>query len=620
MRNLHDNEVFGFIRPRVDAHTLGIAVISGLLRDCGYRVCIGSASIAEAVDEIHKLDNISLLSSWVRKEGITRLGFSYRLDPAAAQLAFGKVFHLLKENKLFSEHGGLLKQIYFAGLTEACYRISREYNNLVPVFIGDETPLETLKKIGVPDHKVPTAISEGSDYDNQRMAFATELINAGKYHFQTPPVKGGYSEYGTFNDTLAARIKHNRNVGRTPLMRVHVGPYNPDYAEAKKEFRSWLKTLASAGFLDIVSIGSSQLSQSDFGTDWGNKPNGGGVPINSEQDLHEIWAASRPMLVRTYAGTRNIPKLAKIYEETINMAWHALSFWWFNKIDGRGPNSVAENLRQHFAALKVIAKAGKPFEPNIPHHFSFRGGDDITYVLSSYLAAITAKKVGVPYLVLQTMFNTPKYTWGIQDLAKSRALLKLVRELENNTFTVFHQPRAGLDYFSPDLEKAKVQLAAITAMMDDVEPKDPKKPDIIHVVSYCEAVKLATPEYINESIQITINALNEYRRQKKAGWMDNLIHNPEVEARTTELYQEVKAILKLMEKYIPNLYSPEGFYEVFRRGILIVPYLWECRDEFKEAIKWNTALVEGGVKIIDDQGNPIKPTKRIAKNIFCIYI
>ena len=52
MQTIHDNEIFGFIRPRVDAHTLGIAVISSLLKDCGYRVCIGSAYIAEAVDEI----------------------------------------------------------------------------------------------------------------------------------------------------------------------------------------------------------------------------------------------------------------------------------------------------------------------------------------------------------------------------------------------------------------------------------------------------------------------------------------------------------------------------------------------------------------------------------------
>jgi hypothetical protein len=364
--------------------------------------------------------------------------------------------------------------------------------------------------------------------------------------------------------------------------------------------------------LDIVSVGSSQLSQSDFGTEWGDRPNGGGVPINSEKDLNDIWRAARPMLVRTYSATRNVPEMAEVFERTINIAWHALSLWWFNKIDGRGPNDVLKNLQQHFETLKVIARHGKPFEPNIPHHFSFRGGDDYTYVLSSYLAAIVAKRLGIRYFVLQTMLNTPKYTWGVQDLAKSRALLKLVRELEDCSFTVFHQPRAGLDYFSPNLDKARIQLAAVTMMMDDIEPERDNGPDIIHVVSYCEAVTLANPEYINESIQITLSALEEYRFAKQSGRMDDMKHNLDVIERTEDLYNEVRNLVSLLETRIPNLYSPEGFYEVFRSGVFSVPYLWEGREEFAEAIKWKTGLVNGSVQVLDEQGKPIKPSQRLA--------
>jgi len=215
------------------------------------------------------------------------------------------------------------------------------------------------------------------------------------------------------------------------------------------------------------------------------------------------------MLVRAYAGTRKVPELAWVNEEAINNAWHALSFWWFCQIDGRGPNTVRENLREHLEALRYIASVGKPFEPNIPHHFAFRGADDVTYVVSAVIAARVAKSLGIRHLVLQVMLNTPRYTWGVVDLAKARAMLQLVRELEDDSFRVILQPRAGLDYFSPDLEKAKSQLAAVTALMDDIEPSDELSPPLIHVVSYAEGSHLATAAVVDESIKITRQALGQ---------------------------------------------------------------------------------------------------------------
>ena len=616
LKKVDESEIFGFIRPVVDVHTLGISSVAKLVSDCGFKVCIGDAGIADATGKFASIDSISMVGHWICANNISRLGFSYRLDPDDACENFGRIYHLLKEYRHFREQGGLLNQVYFAGLPAACSKITREYNNEVPVFSGDESQVETLRKLGIPSEKIPQEVNHGSKYDDERFAFASELIRSGKWEYQLPPARMNYPSFGTFKDTVVVRISHGRMSGRPPLMRVHVGPYQKNYVEAKKEFKSWLRELSDAGFLDVVSIGSSQLSQSDFGTDWQGKPNGGGVPINSEQDLREIWEASRPMLVRTYAGTRNIPYLAGVYESTINIAWHALSFWWFNQIDGRGPYSVKQNLEQHLETLNVIARSGKPFEPNIPHHFSFRGGDDYTYVLSAYLAAITAKKAGVRYLVLQTMLNTPKYTLGVQDLAKARALLRLVRELEDNSFTVFLQPRAGLDYFSSDLDRAKIQLASVSAMMDDIEPGNPLSPDIIHVVSYCEAVSLATPEIINESIQITLNAIREYRKQKVAGHMDSMRNNAEVNERTADLYKEVKSIVSLIEANITDPYSAEGLYTILRSGIMPVPYLWEGKTEFSEAVKWNTAMVNGGIKVVDEQGIPVSPTNRVNQILF----
>jgi len=94
------------------------------------------------------------------------------------------------------------------------------------------------------------------------------------------------------------------------------------------------------------------------------------------------------MLVRTYAGTRNIPALARMYEDRIDMAWHALSLWWFCQSDGRRPYTVSENLRQHIQTLRYVATNGKPVEANVSHHFAFRGADDVTYVVSSVTARV----------------------------------------------------------------------------------------------------------------------------------------------------------------------------------------------------------------------------------------
>jgi hypothetical protein len=394
-------------------------------------------------------------------------------------------------------------------------------------------------------------------------------------------------------------------------MRAHVGPYLSDRTEAVRLFLQWAGQLGASGFLDILSIGTSQLTQSSFGEDWTSRPNGGGVPLNSREEFAAAWEASRPMLVRAYAGTKNIPDLARMYEETIHVAWHALSLWWFCRIDGRGPYSVRENLRQHIETLRYVASTGKPFEPNVPHHFAFRGADDVSYIASAVLAAKTAKSLGIRWLIFQNMLNTPKYTWGVQDLAKSRATLKLLRELQDERFRVILQPRGGLDYFSPDLDKARAQLAAVTALMDDIEPHDPSSPPIIHVVSFSEASHLADPPVIDESIQITRHALAEYRRLRAKGEVDDVTSHPEVETRKAELLADAREVIRAIETTIPEPYSAEGLYKVFAAGFLPVPYLWECRDEFAHAIRWPTRLIRGAVKAVDENGLPLPVTDRL---------
>ena len=55
------NDVFGFVKPLVDVHTMGIFTMANLLRDCGYKVLVANDDVAEAVEDIHKLNNYTLI-------------------------------------------------------------------------------------------------------------------------------------------------------------------------------------------------------------------------------------------------------------------------------------------------------------------------------------------------------------------------------------------------------------------------------------------------------------------------------------------------------------------------------------------------------------------------------
>jgi len=613
--HLSKGDRFGLAHPAVDAHTLGISSIEQLLEDCGYQAASANTQVCRAFDHPQNPRNQKTIEQWIRQERITVLGFSYRLDAADGAAIFSRLVHHLRHAGLWAAQGGVIRALFFAGLPLACRLVKAQHPDVAGTFCGDETPAETLGILGIDASTLPGELARGVGYDSDRLSFGKEMIAKGEYLRLQPPDRGGYEEFGTRRDTLMARLRHHTRHGLPPVMRAHVGPYLPDRQEAVKLFLQWCRQLAASGHLDVLSIGTSQLTQSNFGEDWNGRPNGGGVPLNSPDEFAAVWEASRPMLVRSYAGTRKIPSLARMYEETINIAWHALSLWWFCRIDGRGPHSVRENLEQHVETLRYIAATGKPFEANVPHHFAFRGADDVTYIVSAVIAARLAKSLGSRCLILQNMLNTPKYTWGIQDLAKSRAMLRLVRELEDERFRVILQPRGGLDYFSHDSEKAKAQLAAVTALMDDIEPHDPGSPPIIHVVSHSEASRLADPAVVNESIQITRHALQEYRRLRRDGQIDDMSMHAEVVARTGALVAEAVAVLQQIEAVIPEPYTPDGLYRIFASGFLPAPYLWECRDEFGHAVAWQTRVIRGAVEVVDEHGNPMPIADRIRRVI-----
>jgi len=595
--NIHDT--IGLAKTGLDAHTLGIASISDFLQECGLKTVVSDSLVSKAFSNPGNLNNSSIIQKWIIENNITVLSFSYRLNTDDAVLIFQKLMYQLEYKKLLKETGGLIKKIFFSGLPEACNEVKYLYKN-IDVFYGGESYLESLKIFGIDTSIAPLNLISKHSYDIALENFGKEVFENGNYLSILPVDRHKSNNFGTKKERLVDRIQHGRINNFPPVIRAHSGPYMQNRKESVKQFIDWAGRLASGGLLDILSIGTSQLTQEKFGEDWHGLPNGGGVQLNSPEEYNRIYRASSPMLVRTYAGTKNITKLAEMYETTINIAWHALSLWWFSQIDGRGPNTLLDNLTEHFNTIQYIATTGKPYEANVSHHFAFRSSDDVTYVVSAVLAAKAAKKMGINDFILQIMLNNPKQTSGINDLAKARATFKLVRNLEDRNFRVYLQTRVGLDYLSYETEKAKKQLAAVTALMDDIEPFNNNSPDIIHVVSYSEGYNLATPEIIEESIKITRYSLDKFRALREKGLIDDMSKHPDVEKRMNFLLEEAIIVLTAIESSINNPYSPQGFHDIFKMGFLPVPQLMFCREEFPEAIRWQTKIKNGGVDIYDN--------------------
>jgi len=604
-------DVFGFLRPAIDAHTLGISSLAELLRDAGINVVVADEVVCRAAANPEIPPSAVVIVDWIRRQKITRLGFSYRLDPADGAQVFGRLVHMLRRQGMLNAGGGPLRSLYYAGLPDACARVERDHGSLVGIFAGDESPMRTFEILGINPALLPDSVRREVAYDKERLDFGRRLLESEVHRMIKPVPRGGYEGYGTRSDRLLSRLDRGRATGTLPLIRAHVGPYSAEARAAVNEFLDWVSRLANSGWLDILSIGTSQLTQSHFGKDWAGMPNGGGVPINSADEYRAVWNSARPMLVRTYAGTDRMSELAALYEETLNNAWHTFSFWWFSELDGRGPKPLRENLEMHFETLKLVADFNKPFEPNVPHHFAFRGADDVTYVVSGVLAARAAKRHGIRNLILQVMLNTPKFTSGIQDLAKARALVHLVRKLEDDSFRVFVQPRAGLDFFSSDMEEARVQLAAVSALMDDLEPHRNDSPEIVHVVSFSEGSHLATPEIVDESVRITRAAIETYRRERIAGNVRDMRSDSDVNTRFERLTVEASIVLSAIESWVTDPYSAAGFHRIFSAGFLPVPHLWGRREQFPDAWNWTTRSIEGGVRLVDEKGLSLSVEARL---------
>jgi hypothetical protein len=87
-------------------------------------------------------------------------------------------------------------------------------------------------------------------------------------------------------------------------------------------------------------------------------------------------------------------------------------------------------------------------------------------------------------------------------------------------------------------------------------------------------------------------------------------YDKDVQYRYEALMYEARAAIKLLEDNIPNLYTPEGFAKVFEEGFLAVPYLMDQQHKYSKATMWKTAIKNGGISVVDDNGKIISTEDR----------
>ena len=102
---------------------------------------------------------------------------------------------------------------------------------------------------------------------------------------------------------------------------------------------------------------------------------------------------------------------------------------------------------------------------------------------------------------------------------------------------------------------------------------------------------------------------------RNGGQVPDMGHDKALEDSAEELYSEAKEAIRLLERFIPNLYTPAGLYKVFLEGFLPVPFLINQREKFKKAVMYDTVLRNGGIRVINDAGEIWNTVDRYKKII-----
>ena len=369
-----------------------------------------------------------------------------------------------------------------------------------------------------------------------------------------------------------------------------------------------IQQIAEAKALDVISLGIDQDAQANFFHPERQNPRttgAGGVPVRSAEDYRQLYQASRTgnyPLMRTYSGTDDFIRLAEMYVETINIAWCAIPLFWFNLMDGRGPLTLEESIREHQNVMTWYGQRGIPVELNEPHHWGMRDAPDVVFVTSAYLSAYNAKAFGVKDYIAQLMFNSPPNLSDAMDLAKMLAILEMIASLEDDSFHVWRQTRTGLLSYPLEDNAARAHLATSIYLQMAL------RPHIIHIVGHTEADHAATAADIIEASLAARRSI-----ENALAGQPEMTFDPKIQARKKYLIEQTQFTLQAIKAISLNgtadpLTDAETLTKAVGLGILDAPQL--KNNPFARG-KIRTRVVDGGNEAVDELGNPITEQDRL---------
>ncbi len=483
------------------------------------------------------------------------VALSYRLSEEGA-------YYLLKELEGIIGEQGFEDIIFIFGGTVETAKAARKFSYIRKVFDGSED------------------ISESVIY----------LRNMEKEHAEEeiPP------------QTLGERIAWKKPF---PIIRHHIG------LETLEDTYEHIKILAESKLLDVISLAPDQNAQEHY-FQQELMPKGedgaGGVPIRNEEHLRWMYEATRrgnfPMM-RCYSGTRDLYPFSKILKDTVNNAWAAIPLTWYSQLDRRSDRELLRAIRENMEAIAYNAEMGVPVEMNESHQWALRYCSDVIEVAISVITAKVAKHLGVKEMVMQYMLANPPSISPLMDLAKMQAKIDLMGEEEDENFTIYRMVRTGLLAYPADMDQAKGLISSTMFYGTFL------KPDIVHVVSYSEAVKRATSVEILESVRMVKKSMEIADK----GLLENIHEDRRFKERLEFLKKEVRYLLgeisKLKDVEDP-LVDPEVIYLAIKEGLLDAPGL----KGFSVAKgNFRTEIHEGYHVTVDDDGEILEEEERIRR-------